>query len=518
MMGDDPDGDLEGGDDDGPSRTLESWCAAARLTVADGDLCAVRLASGRCAAVMRALGTVVSRRPPPGDDGGAVSVRIRLYDPIGAALESACRRDRPEVVRAIVRFASPWFFVWAGAGGRHGATQTLWSRGRGGDDREDGGCDAAGKDADDDPPLAASAHGIRAVAPQASGLWLAQAMWGAAADHDAVRVAAWLDEVAMGGRGAAARVDRCARAAIAGTRSAREWAERAARAGSVRVLAGFLGKLAPNEIECALVRAARAGRARACALCFEALAERREAGAAGDPREVEARAVALATRTAEAAVRGRHPCAVLDWLEERVPAYRPDREHLLRAAVEVGHRCGRGALALVVRWRNETMADARCREHAACAVARAACAGHLRLADVAVALLTPLITDADHVGRADPWSEASLDAAVSGLTDRPPLDTLALLCALALRRGRGDGSLPLGPSTTDRGADPVAVAPGGDDWWMPQASCAAWAPWIAPSPLPAAWVCFTVERVPAPDRATALRLAGWLQRAGLAVA
>ncbi|WBR14237.1 hypothetical protein pkur_cds_62 [Pandoravirus kuranda] len=218
-------------------------------------------------------------------------------------------------------------------------------------------------------------------------------------------------------------------------------------------------------------------------------------------------------RVVTAAVVGRAPDAALDCLEAL--GLRGHPVALLEVAITHGHACGRGALALAMRWpRHATSSDGLA--WTACAIGRAVSRGHLARADEVVAVLRPYIVDADAArrSRVDPWREVALDALVAGFTERAPLDTLALLCALAVRAGLGD-------------REPLAVVLAGDTTqrrgtlcnasWATTAgdSAHAWSPWCRPVALDGRALSALLKRLPPAHAPVGSALVLWLDAAGL---
>nr|UDO47297.1 F-box domain [Pandoravirus massiliensis] len=224
----------------------------------------------------------------------------------------------------------------------------------------------------------------------------------------------------------------------------------------------------------------------------------------------------VAGRVATAAVVGRAPDAALDCLEAL--GLRGHPVALLEVSITHGHACGRGALALAMRWpRHATSSDGIA--WTACAIGRAVSRGHLARADEVVAALRPFIVDADATRRlrVDPWREVALDALVAGFTDRAPFDTLALLCALAVRAGMGDRdalAAALANGAVERRGTLCAAS------WadVVEDSAHVWSPWCRPLAIDGRALSVLLRRLPTAHAATGSDLVAWLDAAGLVLA
>ncbi|AVK74518.1 F-box incomplete domain containing protein [Pandoravirus quercus] len=309
-----------------------------------------------------------------------------------------------------------------------------------------------------------------------------------------------------------------------------DWPKAAGSAGADRVVAIHMdhGVFSPSLANKVGVAAAAAGHVRTCALVVDSLrnlAAKQWTGTTSTvdrlqgQEDLDTHAVdidqpfieQMIAQMAMAAVCGHAPDRVLDWLED-VVGYQPDCVALLSKAVKWGPSCGRGALALIVRWPGTARVSL---DLVACAIGRAVLSGYLDDADRAVARLHAF-------GIAVPpchgaignilWYEVVLDVTVIGLTRRTALDTLALLCALAARCGFGD---------RDALAAALAGDHGGDTRCRPQwahfaaESAEMWAPWCRVRPIAGAFVRGLLRRVESRHAHTAKTLMAWLDAAGL---
>jgi hypothetical protein len=222
----------------------------------------------------------------------------------------------------------------------------------------------------------------------------------------------------------------------------------------------------------------------------------------------------LGWRLAAAAATGRKPGPVLDWLEAK--GCRLDYCTLVRVAILRGHACGRGALALLER---QPSIASLVRDCAACAIGRAVSKGRLLEADQAVCALRPFVDTAAAATKdgpqrpvADLWSEIVMDVRAVGLTKRHPLDTLALLCAMAVRCGLGDATrlaVALGNVRSAR----VCCRAG----WahVSRNSLDAWETWCRPVPVPSRAIASLLRRINREHDGVGSSLVAWLSAAGL---
>ncbi|AJF98491.1 F-box domain protein [Pandoravirus inopinatum] len=309
-----------------------------------------------------------------------------------------------------------------------------------------------------------------------------------------------------------------------------DWAKAAGLAGADRVVAVHMdrGVFSPSLANKVGVAAAAAGHVRTCVLVVGSLRnlaakqwtgtmptvdrlqgqEDLDTYAVDDSQPFDKQVIA---QMATAAVCSHTPGGVLDWLED-VVGYQPDRATLLSEAVKRGPLCGRGALALIVRWPKTARASPAL---VACAVGRAVLRGYLDDADRAVAALHALGAAMPRGPGADGrilWNEIVLDVFVSGLTRRTALDTLALLCALAARCGFGDRDALAVALTGDHGGG-ARCRP---QWaHIAAGSVEMWSPWCRARPIAEAFVQGLLRRVELRHVHTAKVLMAWLDAAGL---
>lgn len=360
-------------------------------------------------------------------------------------------------------------------------------------------------------------------------LWLDR-VWLWTARHNAGRVAALLLEtMSQGHRQTGVVAGRLAVAWFKGT-----WATAAGRIGAHAVLEAHASAGVP--LGCVIgqrlaISAAHAGNGYACAFGLEQAwlntastsndAKEEKDSDRGKHKENDSgdkdaqgdRDMIVAGRVVTAAVVGRAPDAALDCLEAL--GLRGHPIALLEVSITHGHACGRGALALAMRWpRHAASPDGLA--WTACAIGRAVSRGHLARADEAVVALRPFVADYDatHRTRADPWREVALDALVAGFTERAPLDTLALLCALAVRTGAGDRealSLALA-----NGAHERRGALCNTSWaTIVEDSARMWSPWCRPVALDGRALSVLLKRLPLEHATVGSALVAWLDAAGL---
>lgn len=449
-----------------------AWCLRAFPTAPPGDVACALSASGRADAIAHGLDLV---------EGDAV-VRSRVAV-LGA--HAAVRADRVDAVDALFAQRQPSSVHTCG--GAPGTT-----------------ADLVGK----------------------QGLWMDD-LWLWVARHDAGRVAAHLLDATRSACGAYEPLRKAWHES--------NWPEAAGLVGADAVIAAHIGRglFSPSLADRVGAAAAARGHVRTCALvvgslhglavcghannCASISSGNRD-GVASD-REVAVDQPSLGRVVAKmglAAGCGHAPDAVLDWLEHAV-GHRPDRKALLSEAVKWGPRCGRGALALIVRWPDTGHASPLL---TACAIGRAVLRAYLDDADRAVAALHAFAIAAG----AEParqggtlWSEVVLDVCVSGLTGRTALDTLALLCALAARCGHGDPAALAAALAIDRNVEDDGTRCRPEWAHVTAESAEAWAPWCRPRPIASAPVRRLLRRVEPRRGHTAAALAAWLGAAGLLV-
>nr|UMO79301.1 hypothetical protein [Pandoravirus aubagnensis] len=368
-------------------------------------------------------------------------------------------------------------------------------------------------------------------------LWLDR-VWLWTARHNAGRVAVLLLEtMSQGHRQTGVVAGRLAVAWFKGT-----WATAAGRIGARAVLEAHASAGAP--LGCAIgqrlaISAAHAGNGYACAFGLEQAwlntvpsptdtkeeeekeeeerddSDRDKQDNGGDDHaDMQGdRDMIIAGRVVTAAVVGRAPDAALDCLEAL--GLRGHPIALLEVSITHGHACGRGALALAMRWpRHATSPDGLA--WTACAIGRAISRGHLARADEAVVVLRPFVADYDsaHRTRVDPWREVALDALVAGFTDRAPLDTLALLCALAVRIGLGDREVLT--LALANGAQERRGALCNASWaTIVEDSARMWSPWCRPVALDGRALSVLLKRLPLEHATVGSALVAWLDAAGL---
>lgn len=311
------------------------------------------------------------------------------------------------------------------------------------------------------------------------------------------------------------------------------WPETAGLVGADAVIAAHVdrGVLSPSLADRVGAAAAAGGHVHTCALVVRSLQDLAAGGRVNDcasvssanrdgvtnPREVAVDQPSLDSVIAKmglAAGCGHAPDAVLDWLEHDV-GHRPDRKALLSEAVKWGRRCGRGALALIVRWPETGHASPLL---SACAIGRAVLRTYLDDADRAVAALHAFGTAAgvEPARRGGTlWNEIVLDVCVSGLTGRTALDTLALVCALAARCGHGDPAVLAAALAIDRDTEDDGTRCRPRWAHVAAESAEAWAPWCRPRPIASAPVRRLLRRVEPRRGRTAAALVAWLGAAGL---
>lgn len=445
---------------------IAAWCIEGfALPVPSGDMACAFAASTEPAAVRYALRLVR-------DAGSAMRGRVACTGALAAA-----RADRADAVETLL----------------------AWSADLSADPR-DGGDDGV------DPSS-----------------WLDR-VWLWTARHDAGRVAALLLKTMSRGHGQMDAVaSRLAAAWFKGT-----WATAAGRMGARAVIDAHgssgvpLGCIIGQRLA---IAAAHAGNGYACAFGLQQAwlntappskdarndADRdkhdSDADAQGD------RDMIIAGRVVTAAVVGRAPDAALDCLEAL--GLRGHPLALLEVSITHGHACGRGALALAMRWpRHAASSDGLA--WTACAIGRAVSRGHLARTDEAVVMLRPFVVDPDaaHRSRVDPWREVALDALVAGFTERAPLDTLALLCALAVRAGMGDREA-LAAILANGAHDCRGVVCNASWADIAEDSPHVWAPWCRPVALDARALSALLKRLPPTHASVGSALVAWLDAAGL---
>nr|UMO79095.1 F-box incomplete domain containing protein [Pandoravirus belohorizontensis] len=449
-----------------------AWCLRAFPSAPPGDVACALSASGRADAIAHALDLV---------EGDAVA-RSRV---VALGAHAAVRADRVDAVDVLLtQCQAPLAHT------REGTPGTI--------------ADLVGKQR-----------------PWTDDLWL----W--VARHDAARVAAHLLDVTRSPRGAYEP--------LRDAWHESNWPEAAGLVGADGVVAVHIGRgvFSPPLADRVGAAAAAGGHVRTCALVVRSLRDHATRGQANNCASVSSDDRNDITGAGEMAVDrpsldsviakmglaagcGHAPDAVLDWMEHAI-GHRPDRRALMGEAVKWGPRCGRGALALIVRWPETGHASPLL---AACAIGRAVLRTYLDDADRAVAALHAFGTAA----RVEParqggtlWDEIVLDMCVSGLTGRTALDTLALVCALAARCGHGDPAALTAALAIDRDAevDGTRCRP---QWARVTAESAeAWAPWCRPRPVASASVQRLLRRVEPRRGRTAAALAAWLSAAGLLV-